>query len=131
MKKSSKVATQVVEQDYTKAFELSYDLGKVLAKIGEKEADIVRMRYGLNGLTPMTLNDIAKKLAGMKQAITHSSEFMRSIDLENATFEESGMRFLETYDADAELKLTKPGDKLFKSPGIGKPDPTQYDNLLK
>ena len=74
MKKSSKVATQVVEQDYTKAFELSYDLGKVLAKIGEKEADIVRMRYGLNGLTPMTLNDIAKKLGLSRERIRQIEE---------------------------------------------------------
>lgn len=76
-------------------------------------------------------DDIAKKLAGMKQAINHSSDFMKSIDLENATFEESGIRFLETYDPDTELKLTKPAERIFTPAGIGKVNPSQYDNLLK
>ena len=41
---------------------LHQELNKALDEVGEKEADIVRMRYGLNGGTPMTLNDIAKKI---------------------------------------------------------------------
>jgi hypothetical protein len=76
-------------------------------------------------------DDIAKKLAGMKQAISHSSSFMRSIDLDNATFEESGIRFLEQYDPERELKLTKPGDPIFAPRQPGKVDAGQYDNLLK
>jgi RNA polymerase sigma factor (sigma-70 family) len=41
---------------------LSHDLDLALAKIGEMEARILRMRYGLNGYAPMTLNDVAKKI---------------------------------------------------------------------
>lgn len=53
---------------------LSHDLGLALAKIGEKEAKIVRMRYGLNGLTPMTLNDIAKKIGLSRERVRQIEE---------------------------------------------------------
>ena len=49
--------------------------------------------------------DIAGKLASMKKAISYSSDFMRSIDLDNATFEVEGLKMLEAYDSDSELKL--------------------------
>jgi hypothetical protein len=76
-------------------------------------------------------DDIGKKLAGMKQAITNSTDFMKSIDLDNATFEESGLRFLETYDPDAELTLTKPKEKVLVNRAPGTIDKTQYDDLIK
>ncbi len=50
-------------------------------------------------------DDIAGKLASMKKAISYSSDFMRSIDLDNATFEVQGLKMLESYDSDTELKL--------------------------
>jgi hypothetical protein len=50
--------------------------------------------------------DIAGKLASMKKAISYSSDFMRSIDLDNATFEVEGLKMLEAYDSDSELKLS-------------------------
>jgi hypothetical protein len=50
-------------------------------------------------------DDIAGKLASMKKAISYSTDFMRSIDLDNATFEVEGLKMLESYDSDRELKL--------------------------
>jgi hypothetical protein len=49
--------------------------------------------------------DIARKLANMKKAISYSSDFMRSIDLDNATYEKEGLRMLESFNSDSELKL--------------------------
>jgi hypothetical protein len=49
--------------------------------------------------------DIALKLAGMKKAISYSSDFMRSIDLENATYEKEGIAMLEGFSSESELKL--------------------------
>lgn len=40
--------------------------------------------------------DIAGKLANMKKAISYSSDFMHSIDLDNATYEQAGLRLLES-----------------------------------
>ncbi|MDI9363829.1 MAG: hypothetical protein QM541_02670 [Flavobacterium sp.] len=51
-------------------------------------------------------DDIANKLANMKKAISYSTDFMRSIDLDNATYEVQGLKMLETFDSDKELKLT-------------------------
>jgi hypothetical protein len=42
-------------------------------------------------------DDIAGKLASMKKAISYSSDFMKSIDLENATYQAEGIRMLEEY----------------------------------
>lgn len=42
-------------------------------------------------------DDIAFKLASMKNAIKGTSEFMEKIDLQNATFEEKGLRMLSEY----------------------------------
>ena len=58
-------------------------------------------------------DDIAGKLANMKKAISYSTDFMRSIDLDNATYEVEGLKMLETFDVEKELKLTpqwKPSD---------------------
>lgn len=46
-------------------------------------------------------DDIAMKLANMKKAISYSSDFMKSIDLDNATFEIQGMKMIESYNADS------------------------------
>lgn len=51
--------------------------------------------------------DIATKLASMKKAISYSSDFMRSIDLDNATYEQEGLRMLESFNPENELKLTQ------------------------
>ena len=39
--------------------------------------------------------DIAGKLANMKKAITYSADFMNSIDLDNATYEQEGLKMLD------------------------------------
>jgi hypothetical protein len=42
-------------------------------------------------------DDIAGKLASIKKAISYSSDFMRSIDLDNATYEKEGLKLLEKF----------------------------------
>ena len=50
-------------------------------------------------------DDIANKLANMKKAISYSADFMRSIDLDNATYEKDGLRMLEQYGNADNFKL--------------------------
>jgi hypothetical protein len=49
--------------------------------------------------------DIASKLANMKKAISYSSDFMKSIDLDNATYEKEGLKMLDNFNPDNEFKL--------------------------
>lgn len=76
--------------------------------------------------------DIASKLANMKKAISYSADFMRSIDLDNATYETEGLRMLETFDPEIELKLNvqtwKPAPVNTQP---GKVDTSGYQDLLK
>lgn len=75
-------------------------------------------------------DDIASKLANMKKAINYSSDFMRSIDLDNATFELQGLKMLESFDPDTEFKLkTQEPEKSIKSE-LGKVNPSSYSDLL-
>lgn len=53
--------------------------------------------------------DIASKLANMKKAISYSSDFMKSIDLDNATYEKEGLKMLDQFNPDSEFKLARPG----------------------
>ena len=52
--------------------------------------------------------DIASKLANMKKAISYSSDFMKSIDLDNATYEKEGLRMLDQFNTDNAFKLSRP-----------------------
>ncbi len=73
--------------------------------------------------------DIANKLASMKKAVSYSSDFMKSIDLDNATYELQGLKMLERFNPDAEFKLNivaKPSDPHYV-PGKVTSD---YTNLL-
>lgn len=77
-------------------------------------------------------DDIASKLASMKKAISYSTDFMRSIDLDNATFEVEGLKMLETYDSDVELKLsTQQWTPSNKTVVPGKVNTDDYNDLLK
>jgi hypothetical protein len=49
--------------------------------------------------------DIASKLANMKKALSYSSDFMRSIDLDNATYEKEGLKLIESFSGDTEFRL--------------------------
>jgi phage shock protein A len=49
--------------------------------------------------------DIATKLANMKKAISYSSDFMRSIDLDNATYEQEGLKMIEQFGSDDQFRL--------------------------
>jgi hypothetical protein len=76
-------------------------------------------------------DDIAGKLASMKKAISYSTDFMRSIDLDNATFEVEGLKMLETYDSDVELKLNVQQWAPSSAPVVpGKVNPDSYKDLL-
>ncbi|RPD40651.1 PspA/IM30 family protein [Chitinophaga barathri] len=75
--------------------------------------------------------DIATKLSSMKKAINYSTDFMRSIDLDNATYELQGLQMLESYDPDTTYKLDvqkwEP-DNTPRKPGTVPTD--NYNNLL-
>jgi len=68
--------------------------------------------------------DIASKLANMKKAISYSSDFMKSIDLDNATYEKEGLRMLDQFNIDNAFTLSRP--ELRKSPSSA-----DYGELLK
>jgi hypothetical protein len=67
--------------------------------------------------------DIAGKLANMKKAIGYSSDFMRSIDLDNATYEKEGLKLLESVNPDSGYKLT--------STHVAANQANPYNDLLK
>lgn len=70
--------------------------------------------------------DIALKLANMKKALNYSADFMRSIDLDNATYEKEGLKMIESFVPDTEFRLTH------IAPSTGSPTtPTNYNDLLK
>lgn len=75
--------------------------------------------------------DIATKLSSMKKAISYSTDFMRSIDLDNATYELQGLTMLETFNPDTEFKLDvkkwEP-DNTPRKPGEAPKD--NYNDLL-
>lgn len=50
-------------------------------------------------------DDIARKLANMKKALSYSSDFMRSIDLDNATYEKEGLKLLEKFNMENDSKM--------------------------
>jgi hypothetical protein len=50
--------------------------------------------------------DIARKLANMKKALSYSTDFMRSIDLDNATYEKEGLKLLEKFSLETETKVS-------------------------
>ncbi|MBO9153397.1 PspA/IM30 family protein [Chitinophaga sp. GCM10012297] len=75
--------------------------------------------------------DIATKLSSMKKAINYSTDFMRSIDLDNATYELQGLQMLENFDPEKDFKLDikkwEPGNAPRK-PGTLPAD--NYNDLL-
>lgn len=79
--------------------------------------------------------DIAGKLANMKKAISYSTDFMRSIDLDNATAEQQGLKMLESFNPDMELKLSSQVKLSQTTPNvireIGKVDTSSYNDLLQ
>jgi hypothetical protein len=77
-------------------------------------------------------DDIAGKLASMKKAISYSSDFMKSIDLENASYQIEGLRMLEEYKPELFI-YNNEGENA--KPEVVMPTPKassdSYDNLLK
>jgi len=70
-------------------------------------------------------DDIANKLGDMRQAMEVTSEFMRNIDLENATYELKGLEMLKESNL---VSIT--GQTAQQFPGLGQVDTSKYDNLL-
>jgi hypothetical protein len=64
----------------------------------------------------------------MKKAINYSSDFMRSIDLDNATYEQEGLKMLEA--PDSEFKLIVHGTQAPQNK-LGQIDTSYYNDLLK
>jgi hypothetical protein len=77
-------------------------------------------------------DDIAGKLASMKKAISYSSDFMKSIDLENASYQVEGLRMLEEYKPEL---FTYNNEGQTAQPVVAIPTPKSssdsYDSLLK
>jgi phage shock protein A len=71
--------------------------------------------------------DIASKLANMKKAISYSSDFMKSIDLDNATYEKEGLKMLDKFNPDNEFKLASSQNRSSVPAGSG----SDYGDLLK
>ena len=79
-------------------------------------------------------DNIAEKLANMKKAINYSSDFMRSIDLDNATYELQGLKMLESYNPDTEFTLSQQEKEPIAVKTVsqaGKVDDSSYNDLLK
>ena len=77
-------------------------------------------------------DDIATKLASMKQAINISSDFMKNIDLENGAYEVEGLRMLEEYKPEMFTHKSETGE-LVTIPSlqsVGTTNLSQYDKLL-
>jgi phage shock protein A len=70
--------------------------------------------------------DIASKLANMKKAISYSSDFMKSIDLDNATYEKEGLKMLDKFNPDSEFKLNTSAQSRVATTTGG-----EYGDLLK
>lgn len=76
-------------------------------------------------------DDIANKLANMKKAISYSSDFMKSIDLNNATYELQGLKMLEQFNPETELRLENTKSVAPQNTNnIGKVNTDYYNNLL-
>ncbi len=77
-------------------------------------------------------DDIANKLASMKKAISYSSDFMKSIDLDNASYEVEGLKMLEGYKPELFTFTDKDGTKVATPApaSIGKINSNQYENLI-
>jgi phage shock protein A len=70
--------------------------------------------------------DIASKLANMKKAISYSSDFMKSIDLDNATYEKEGLKLLDSFNPESEFKLASSSQSKVAIPIAG-----DFGDLLK
>ena len=75
--------------------------------------------------------DIAGKLANMKKAISYSSDFMRSIDLDNATSEQQGLKLLESFNPEQGMKLSSQVKLSNPIREVGKVDNNSYNDLLQ
>lgn len=74
-------------------------------------------------------DDIAGKLASMKKAINYSSDFMKSIDLENASYQAEGLRMLEEYRP--EIFSYNENNEPVKVNIADPVQPSKYEDLLK
>ncbi|MFN0048477.1 MAG: PspA/IM30 family protein [Cytophagales bacterium] len=82
-------------------------------------------------------DDIAGKLANMKKAIGYSADFMRGIDLDNATFEKEGLKMLDSFSSDESFKIHNRSENVISikssNPNLnsGSIDTSSYNDLLR
>ena len=77
-------------------------------------------------------DDIGNKLASMKMAISCSADFMKSIDLENASYQEEGLKMLEQYRPEMfSLNENKQITNLPINYSSSVPASSSYDNLIQ
>lgn len=79
--------------------------------------------------------DVATKLASMKKAISYTGEFMKSIDLENASYQEQGLQMLQEYSPELFTYKQEDGTTVTLSaaqanPTLGRTNNANYDTLL-
>jgi hypothetical protein len=72
--------------------------------------------------------DMSSKLANMKKAMSLSSDYMRSIDLDKATSETEGLKLLETINPDVDFAIPEPDVVPARAPGQVD---TKFYDLLK
>lgn len=84
--------------------------------------------------------DVANKVGEMERFMELSSDFMNSIDLQNAVFEEKGLQMLEEYEKQSTLLLLGGSEQLEDTLDLDEPRPqamprsdkeeTDYDKLF-
>jgi low affinity Fe/Cu permease len=79
----------------------------------------------------MLKDNIAQKVSSMKRAISCTSEYMKSIDLDTAASQRAGLDFLENFDPETEFKLLSDVSAKPAPVAAGELPVGQYDDLLK
>ena len=124
-------------QDMESELSLNKDLYSSVTKGNKALQSAMRIFNGdpekkllLEQSTEFLKEDIGNKLASMKQAMNYTTDFMKSIDLENATYEIEGLKMLEGLNAkEFRLSLDKSpiSQTINITPGVPRND---YNNLL-
>lgn len=126
-----------LKEEERKAIRASHSAMKSAMSIISGNAD---KRAMFDQALEVIADDVAMKVGEMERFMELSSNFMNSVDLQNAVFEEDGMRMLEEWEKKSTLLLmgdTKAADKLdlnaprkeaeYRTKG-GK---SEYDNLFE
>lgn len=127
-----------LKEEERKAIRASHSAMKSAMSIISGNAD---KRAMFDQAVEVIADDVAMKVGEMERFMELSSTFMNSVDLENAVFEEEGMKMLEEWEKKSTLLLlgdTKSGEKLdihtppkeaeYRAKNSG--DQSPYENLF-